>query len=219
MGAPNDASPGPADAACKIGGMGTASNPNLCCTPAEYVNELERQSAQAHTLAGGLGDSALNWQPHGGKSWSVAQCLDHLVIMNRMYVKTLQDAVATNRDQLEPRKTPIQPSGWFTRLFLSYEEPPPKIKLPAPSKIAPLSQLTGAVVDEFLTLQQQFIDFVREWGEADLGDLKVKDPLFPLHHTGDTELLIIAAHNRRHLWQAEQVKRNPAFPRAGVPPP
>ena len=181
-------------------------------TPSELVSELERQSAQAQALSSGRGDAALNWQPNGGKGWSVLQCLDHLVIMNGKYVKAFQDAVANNEDQLEPRKLPIQPSGWFTRWFVGLEEPPPKIKLPAPKKIAPPSQLTGAVVDEFQALQKQLADFVREWGHADLGDLKVKDPLFPLHLTVDTELLIVAIHNRRHLWQAENVKKNAGFP-------
>ena len=64
-----------------------------------------------------------------------------------MYVKALQEAVENNRDQLEPRKVPIQPSGWFMRWFIGMEEPPPKIKLPAPKKIAPPSKLTGAVVE------------------------------------------------------------------------
>ena len=133
--------------------------------------------------------------------------------MNGKYVKALQDAVANNRDQLEPRKVPIQPSGWFTRWFISTEEPPPKFKLRALKKISPPSQLTGSVVSDFSDLQKQLADFVREWGEADLGDLKVKDPLFPLHLTVDTELLIVAIHNRRHLWQAENVKKNAGFPR------
>jgi hypothetical protein len=187
--------------------------PKLEYTTAEFVSELERQTVQAATVANGLSESAFNWQPNSGKSWSVAQCLDHLVIMNRMYVKTLQDAVADNEDQLEPRKNPIQPSGWLTRLFVKYEEPPPKIKLPAPKKIAPLSNLTGAVIEDFKAVQLRLVDFVREWGDADLGDLKVKDPLFPIHLTADTELLINAAHNRRHLWQAENVKKSPGFPR------
>jgi DinB superfamily len=178
----------------------------------EFIAELERQSTLAQDLAVPLNEPALNWQPNGGKSWSVAQCLDHLVIMNRMYVKTLQDAVADNEDQLEPRKVPIQPSGWLTRLFISYEEPPPKIKLPAPKKIAPPSNLTAAVIEDFKAVQQELVDFVREWGEADLGDLKLKDPLFPIHLTADTELLIIAAHNRRHLWQAENVKKSMGSP-------
>ncbi len=91
------------------------------------------------------------------------------------------------------------------------EEPPPKIKLPAPRKISPPSKLTNAVVGEFCGLQKQFADFVREWGDSDLGDLKVKDPLFPMHLTVDTEMLIVAIHNRRHLWQAEQVKKSSGF--------
>ena len=181
-------------------------------TPEELVAELERQSAQAEALATGLSDAALNWQPNGGKSWSVAQCLDHLVIMNRMYVKALQDAVANNRDQLEPRKVPIQPSGWFTRLFIGYEEPPPKIKLPAPKKISPPSQLTGAVVEEFRGAAEGVRRFRAPVGRNRSRRPAVKDPLFPLHLTADTQLLIIAAHNRRHLWQAEKVKKNAGFP-------
>jgi hypothetical protein len=181
-------------------------------TPEEFVAELERQGAQTQTLSAGLNEAALNWQPNGGKSWSVAQCLDHLTIMNAVYLRAMQEAVESNRDQLEPRKTPIQASGWLTHLVISYEEPPPKIKLPAPRKISPPSMLTGAVISDFQVLQKQLADFVREWGGADLGDLKVKDPLFPLHLTVDTELLIIAAHNRRHLWQAENVKKKAGFP-------
>jgi len=181
-------------------------------TTDEYIAELHRQSAQARALAIGLDEAALNWQPNGGKGWSVAQCLDHLVIMNAIYVKALQSAVENNRDQLEPRKVPIQASGWFTRFFIGFEEPPPKLKLPAPKKIAPPSQLTGTILGDFEAVQNQLVEFVRQWGETDLGDLRVRDPLFPLHLTVDTELLIVAAHNRRHLWQAAQVKSNAGFP-------
>ena len=181
-------------------------------TSAELIAELDRQAAQAGTLATGLDDAALNWQPNDGKSWSVAQCLDHLVIMNCLYVKALQDAVASNGDQLEPRKVPIQPSGWFMRWFIGTEEPPPKLKLPAPKKLAPPSRLTAAVVDDFVSLQKQLADFVREWGETDLNDLKMKNPLAPIQLKADTALLVMSYHNRRHLWQAENVKKNAGFP-------
>lgn len=180
-------------------------------TPAEYTAELERQIVQVFALTASLSESALNWQPTP-KSWSIGQCLDHLVIMNRMYAKALPQAVAHNRDQLRSRQTPMQASGWFTATFLRYEEPPPKIKLPAPGKISPPSKLTAAVVDEFQGLNLQLVAFMRQWGETDLGELRVKDPLFPIHLTADTQLLVIAAHNRRHIWQAEQVKKRAGFP-------
>ena len=44
-------------------------------TPAEFVSELDRQSAQAQALASGLSEAALNWQPKGGKGWSVRSAL------------------------------------------------------------------------------------------------------------------------------------------------
>jgi hypothetical protein len=181
-------------------------------TSAELIAEFDRQAAQAQATAAGLTDAALNWQPSGGKSWSVAQCLDHLAIMNRLYMKALRDAVENNRDQLEPRRVPIQPSGWFMRWFIGTEEPPPKFKLPAPKKLAPPSRHSGAVVDDFVSLQKQLADFVREWGETDLNDLKMKNPLAPIQLKADTALLLVSYHNRRHLWQAENVKKNVGFP-------
>ena len=187
-------------------------SPKMQYTPAEYVAELKRQSTMAQALAGNLDDASLNWQPTSGKSWSVAQCLDHLAIMNAKYLKALQDAVANNRDQLEPRRVPIQPSGWLMRWWIGTEEPPPRFKLPAPKKIQPASKLSGAVVQKFCSLQKQLADFVREWGEADLGDLKVKDPVAPLHLTADTQLLLVSYHNRRHLWQAANVTKSAGFP-------
>jgi hypothetical protein len=184
----------------------------LECTTEEFLAELQRQSAQAVALVGGLSAASLNWQPNAGTSWSVAQCLEHLAIMNGIYLKALRQAVENNRDQLEPRKNPMQPSGWLMRLFVRYEEPPPKLKLPAPRKLLPPSRVTTEVLREFEAAQNGIADFAREWGDADLGDLRVKDPLFPLHLTADTELLIMAAHNRRHLWQAENVKKHAEFP-------
>lgn len=185
---------------------------NFEYSPDEYIAELHRQSEQAQVLVSGLDDTGLNWQPDGGKGWSVAQCLDHLVIMNRLYAKALLAAIDSNRSQLRERRVPMQPSGWLTRLLIRFEEPPPKLKLSAPRKISPPSQLTSAILSEFEAVQNQLVAFVRDCGEADLDDLRVRDPLFPLHLTADTQLLIIAAHNRRHLWQAEQVRKHAGFP-------
>src|SRR3974377_679342 len=130
-------------------------------TPAEFIPDLERQSPMDEALAEGRSEPALNGQPNGGKGWSILQCLDHLAIMNAKYLKALQDAVASNEDQLEPRKVPIRPSGWFTRWFIGMEEARPKLNVPAPKQIKPPSKLTGAVVGEFWAITKQFADFVR----------------------------------------------------------
>jgi len=181
-------------------------------SPEDYIAELERQAQMAKALAEGLSEDTLNWQPNDGKGWSILQCLDHLAIMNAKYAEALQEAVAENEDQLEPRTVPIQPSGWLMRWWIGTEEPPPRFKLPAPKKIQPPSKLSSSVVQDFCGLQKQLADFVRKWGGSDLGDLKVKDPIVPLHLTADTQLLLVSYHNRRHLWQAANVTKSAGFP-------
>ncbi len=90
------------------------------------------------------------------------------------------------------------------------------MKLRAPGKIVPPSRVSGAVVAQFESAQQSLLDFVREWGSADLGDLRYKNAIVAgIRLSIDTGLALVAAHNRRHLWQAEQVKKNAGFPKVG----
>ena len=187
---------------------------NLQYTPEEYVAELQRQTRQAASLVQGLGLPSLNWQPMAGKSWSVGQCLDHLTRTNTLSLNAMRAAVEENRDQLEPRQKALQPSGPLTRFYAKFSEPPPKVKLPAPRKLAPPSQLAEDVAANFAGTQNGLVEFVQQYGGADLGDVKYNNSLVSdLRITIDTGLVILAVHNRRHLWQAEQVRKNPDFPR------
>jgi DinB superfamily len=182
-------------------------------TPEEYAAELQRQTQQVASLAGALDDSALNWQP-GPKSWSIGQCLDHLVVMNTAMVGAMREAVSENLDQLEPRQKPIEAASWLTRWYVDHTEPPPKMKLRAPGKIVPTSRVSGDVLARFEAAQQGILDFVREFGSADLGDVRYKNAIVSgVRLSIDTGLALMAVHNRRHLWQAEQVKSNAGFPR------
>jgi hypothetical protein len=183
-------------------------------TPDEYVAELQRQTTQAASLVEGLGVALLNWQPMAGKSWSVGQCLDHLTRTNTISLDAMRAAVEENRDQLEPRTKDLQPSGPVTRFYVKFSEPPPKMKIPAPKRIAPPSQLSEDVLTKFAAMQNCLVEFLRQYGGADLGDVKYKNSLVTnFRLTIDTGLVILAVHNRRHLWQAEQVRKNPSFPR------
>ena len=185
-------------------------------TPEEFAEELQRQIQQVAALAGGLDAAALNWQP-GPKSWSIGQCLQHLALMNSVTVGAMRAAVEENRDQLEPRQKPIEAASWLTRWYVEHSEPPPKMKLPAPGKIVPLSQVSADVVARFETAQRGILDFVSEFGSADLGDVHYKNAIVPgVRLSIDTGLALMAVHNRRHLWQAEQVKNKPGFPQSKI---
>lgn len=181
-------------------------------TPAEYKDEIDFQSVQVWSLTSELSEPALNWQPTPG-SWSIAQCVDHLVLTNDAVLAAIRATVENNRDDLKPRTRPIQAAGWLSRKFVQNIGPDAGTKYKAPKKIVPVSQLSAGTVTRFLELQKSLEKFMAEFGEADLGALRYPNPLLPvLRWTVDTGLLILIVHNARHLQQAERVRGSETFP-------
>ena len=184
-------------------------------TTDEFLGELRRQSAQAEALVDGLTESSLNWQPECGESWSIGQCLEHLAGTNRLYLAAMRDAVERNEDQIPKGSGVYQVAGWPSRYFIESMEPPPKRKFRAFRKITPRpSGYQGDVVlAGFQTAQQNLAEFISKCGGMDLGSIRFRNPFLKgVRLTVSSGLLLIGAHNRRHLWQAENVKKNVAFP-------
>jgi hypothetical protein len=92
--------------------------------------------------------------------------------------------------------------------------PKPRLKLKAPGKIAPGSQFEkAATVAAFLATQAEVRDYIRQSADLDLNAIRFVNPLVRgIRFTAATGLLVLEAHNRRHLWQAEQVALAEGFP-------
>lgn len=174
----------------------------------ELMAELSRLSFEAARIAAPLDDRRFNWQPDGGKGWSVGQCLDHLVRMNRCYCDQIEDAVRAAKESEGKRDpAPIVP-GRLGAWFLRELEPPPRRKLPAPKKGQPASRLQKeSTLVAFAGEQQRIIELARDTACLDCNSIRFKNPFaFGLRTwTLGTGLLILAAHERRHLWQARNV--------------
>src|SRR5262245_29326512 len=177
------------------------------------LEDLEKSDQEAQRIAGGLSDAQANWQPHEN-AWSVAQCLDHLTRANTVYAAALSEAIKEAQTAKEPQRGPIQP-GWFGRLFIRSLEPPPKRKLPAPKKIVPVSRIAGReALDAFLRSHEDVRAVIHDAAGIDLNRIRFRNPFSGVSRfTVGTGLLIIAAHNRRHLWQAERVLESAGFPK------
>ncbi|HET9364925.1 MAG TPA: DinB family protein [Candidatus Angelobacter sp.] len=84
----------------------------------------------------------------------------------------------------------------------------PKRKFKSPRKVRPAAQqLNGAeVLKTFLAAHDQVRAVVEEARAVDLNRVRFRNPLLRfLPWTVGTGLLILGAHDRRHLWQAQQV--------------
>jgi hypothetical protein len=182
----------------------------------ELLRALDENDRQAEDLVRDLDDERLNWRPDE-RSWSVAQCLDHLNVANRAYAVPMREALEKARRKGVPRKGPIQP-GLLERWFIASLEPPPKRRLPAPKKIVPAAlKARDEVMADWRRIQAEVRDLLREAAGTDLNRTRFVNPFVPLiRFSVGTGFRVIAAHERRHLWQAGRVKANPRFPAPGV---
>jgi len=173
-------------------------------------DDIERDAAD---LLGGLTDAQLNWKPEPA-AWSIAQCVDHLNVADRVYLAAMRKGAAAAAAAAHPDQT-IRP-GWFARWFLKQLEPPVKRRMPAPSLIAPARAKTvREVQEEFEEKVKAARAFFSDCAAVDWNRTRFPNPFIKgLRFTLAAGAAIMCAHNRRHLRQARNVKEAPAFPKS-----
>ena len=177
------------------------------------IDELDASDQHAIDLARGLSPEQLNWKPTEDV-WSVGQCVHHLYVTNEVYLPAISKAL----DSRPPSPVPGITPGWLGRWFIrTYIEPSPQSKrAQAPGKIAPAQQVDSSVLELFLRSDDVARALVRRAGGYDVNRIRFKNPLIPLvRFTVGTGLEILWRHQRRHLLQAERIRRTATFPRQG----
>jgi hypothetical protein len=181
------------------------------------LKQIRDSEESAARLIAGVSELQGNWQPVTGRSWSIWQCLEHLSLTAEIYSKALADAVAStgNSGKTESTGTEIKP-GWFARWFLSQLEPPVRLRLNTIAKVTPAATGNLAVaLADFIKSHEAVREILKSWDRMDFNRVCYPSPFASsLRFTVGTGLLILNAHDRRHLWQAERVKQAPAYPKA-----
>lgn len=181
--------------------------------PHEDIAALERafesNEQDARALVDGLSEVDGTWRAEPG-SWSVAECLDHLATANRVYLAAMRPSAERALSEGRLRRGPALPGlvgGWFVRTF----EPPvtTMFKLKAPRKIRPRpSPPLGHALEQFLASQREVLAFLRTYATVDLAGVTFPNPfLRGVRLSLATGLHVLAAHERRHLWQAGRVRQ------------
>lgn len=167
---------------------------------------------QARTVAGGLDRPTFNRRPSPGR-WSVGECLEHLNASARLYLPVLTEAI---EDGLARGLTTMRRDGRtiLGRLAVWSQEPPPRFRRGTWPELEPEPDLDPAdVVADFEALHEELIVRINESGGLDRKKIRVRSVLDRrLRLSLDDWFCFLAAHARRHLWQA-------ADARAAVQPP
>lgn len=177
----------------------------------QILNDLEANERRAQALVADLDTASLNWRADD-RSWSTAQCLDHLNVTNRVYLDAMRPVIDEARRRRRVSQGPVRP-GRFECWFVTNLAPPPRLKVRAPRKTIPASRGDkDALLAGFRRLHEEIAAVLRESVDLDLG-IRFLNPFVPLiRFRLWTGFLILPAHERRHLWQAEQLRQKPRFP-------
>jgi hypothetical protein len=171
------------------------------------AREINEACQRAEALVLGLTPEQLTKQPEVGK-WSVAECILHLnttaAVMQALMEEAIAQAKVNNKIGTGPFKI-----GLKGRVLVWIAEPPPKFRIPAPPHLRPPAQIDdpGRLLPEFLKAQDEWERLIRESAGLDLYKIKVGKRFSPFRARLAAAVPWMMAHQRRHLSQAENVKR------------
>lgn len=173
------------------------------------VQSISRDIADSRRRAQALVDSVsadqLARRPDPAR-WSIVECLAHL----NMTATTVQKLMARGIDQAKQEKRfgegpfSIGPKG---RLLVWIAEPPPKFRIRAPKNVQPPAAIDDPlqVLPDFMKAQDAWERLMREQDGLDLARVIVGQGPFRMRLAAALPWMM--AHQRRHLLQAENVKR------------
>ena len=101
-------------------------------------SEFASAREDAAALLEGLGDAQFNWRRAPG-TWSMAQCLDHLNLTGRKYLRALDRAIDEGRAKNLVGKGPFR-YGLLECWAVRAMDAPPMFRMKAPKAFAPASE-------------------------------------------------------------------------------
>lgn len=144
--------------------------------------------------------------PSRGAGWSIGDCIEHLTLTGNAFLAKWDAAL----------KTPVPYSNdrffaysWWQRRILGFAEPPYRVRTKTTKAFVPyLRRPKDETVDGFLKMHRDVAARVSASQGLDATTMRVQSPFaswiwYPLGVSFDLAL----AHERRHLWQAHQIRR------------
>jgi hypothetical protein len=179
----------------------------------QIANELKRSAEDARATFGSFSSKQLNWKP-APKSWSIAQCFDHLITTHTLYFPLFERLAKGGAKQtFWENYSPL--SGFFGRFLIKSLRPENVKPMKTTSRAFPSSsEIGGDIIDRYVENQILLIEAIEKVAaEADPAKTIVTSPLMGLvTYSLDDCYEILAVHGPRHFNQAKRVAESNGFP-------
>ena len=158
-----------------------------------------------------LSDIQFNWKPHPD-SWSVGECLSHLVNSNNLYLNKIENILNSFPTGSEKNFTYKQS---FMGKLITKGVNPANVRKAKTFKVffPDKSEVQKNIIYEYVKSSEKLIELVGKMRHLDLKKIKLSSPVNVLIrlNLGDP-LIIIPKHDERHINQAERVMSQKEFP-------
>jgi hypothetical protein len=177
------------------------------------ATRLEAITREVQDTFGSLSVAQLHWKPAPDR-WSIAECLDHLMVTNKSYFRSLRAlSDGSYRHTVWQRVSPM--SGFWGRFLIRSLDPANTRRTKTLSKARPVvSGDDSEVVNRFVAQQSELASSIRRLPpNTDLDDVVLTSPLMSLiTYSLRDALEVVIVHEQRHLQQARRVMEVPGFP-------
>ena len=177
-----------------------------------YRQGFRWAKGEIQNLTGSLDPAVYNRRP-SERAWSAAECVEHLSATGRAMIPALTAGVEHARARGWLAHGPFE-YGRFEKWFARQaggDELPPKRRVKAPKLYRPPHVVYDMepAVEEFLALQDRYIEVLQLASGIDLARVKVASPAMSLLKISLGQWLnAMEGHQRRHLWQAQEAVRS-----------
>lgn len=169
------------------------------------VKDVEAITEKVQKTFGSLTIEQINWKPNP-KSWSIAQCFEHLIVTNNLYFPNIQKVVDGNHRNNFFSKIPfgVDLIGALMKNSLKPEQSRKMktFKIFEPAK----SDIPTTIFDDFVENNQQLIAMIEAVKDLDTDKIKIAEPLsVALNLRLNDAFEILVLHEKRHFQQAQRV--------------
>ena len=182
-------------------------------TSEELIADLSDLDNRFSSLVATCSSEQLTSKPNPSGGWSIAECIQHVALTNSQYLAMIRMALGQNEKRAVAANATLSTAGWFSSYFIAKVVAPQSAKrFKAPKAIRPTPVDAQEALQELLHSHEEIRQILTSNPKSDLNRIRFKNPLFPvIRFTVATGLLIMAAHGRRHLLQAERVRQAQDF--------
>jgi hypothetical protein len=169
--------------------------------------QMEQINSEASQLCAGLSEAQLAWRRDSTR-WSIAENLVHLSVTANVFLPSIDESIADARRRHLFADGPFS-LGMAGKFYVWYVKPPVRVRLRAPKPLKPLLQGSASqALAQFLRAQERILQRVEAANGLDLQRATWSSPLATFIRMNLLTIFsVCTGHERRHLWQAQNVRR------------